>query len=204
MDIRLSWSDLPENYPEGSSVAIDTETMGLNTRRDRLCVVQCGWSDGTVHLVQIKPDTPSDAPHLKRLLANPRVEKIFHFARFDMAALYHRFGVMPSPVYCTKIASKLARTYTDNHGLKTLCRELLGAEISKGEQSSDWGADVLSDDQKRYAAKDVFYLHNIRNKLDHMLVREHRRELAEGAFEFLPTLVKLDLQGWDERLLAHL
>jgi ribonuclease D len=203
MTIRLHRGDLPASAAFGSSVAIDTETLGLNPHRDRLCVVQLSTGDGTADIVQI-PAGPVAAPNLARLLADPGVTKIFHFARFDLAVLYHALGVMPGPVYCTKIASKLTRTYTDRHGLKDLVRELLGFEISKQQQSSDWGAQTLSDAQLAYAASDVLHLHELRAKLDATLTRENRHDLAQSAFAFLPTRARLDLLGWPEDdIFAH-
>ncbi len=197
MTIRYHEGDLPSGAAFGVSVAIDTETMGLNPHRDRLCVVQLSRGDGTADVVRISRDQ-TRAPHLEALLANPDIVKIFHFARFDMAALYKRFGIMPAPVYCTKIASKLCRTYTDRHGLKDLLRELLGVEISKQQQSSDWGANQLSDAQLSYAASDVLHLHAVREKLEAMLAREGRAEIAAACFGFLPTRARLDLMGWPE------
>ncbi len=188
--------DLPPGRPKPSSIAIDTETLGLNPYRDRLCLVQLSEGNGRADLVQFKGDYA--APELKRLLADESVLKIFHFARFDMAVLKHYFGVMPRPVYCTKVASKLARTFTDRHGLKDLARELLGVELSKQQQSSDWGADQLTQEQLNYAASDVLHLHALREKLDAMLRREGREALAEACFAFLPTRVELDLGGWSE------
>ncbi len=188
--------DLPPGRPKPSSIAIDTETLGLNPYRDRLCLVQLSEGNGRADLVQFTGDYA--APELKRLLADESVLKIFHFARFDMAVLKHYFGVMPRPVYCTKVASKLARTFTDRHGLKDLCRELLGVELSKQQQSSDWGADQLTQEQLNYAASDVLHLHALREKLDAMLRREGREALAEACFAFLPTRVELDLGGWSE------
>jgi ribonuclease D len=187
---------LPPGRPKPSSIAIDTETLGLNPYRDRLCLVQLSEGNGRADLVQFKGDYA--APELKRLLGDESVLKIFHFARFDMAVLKHYFGVMPRPVYCTKVASKLARTFTDRHGLKDLCRELLGVELSKQQQSSDWGADHLTQEQLNYAASDVLHLHALREKLDAMLRREGREALAEACFAFLPTRVELDLGGWSE------
>ena len=180
----------------GNAVAIDTETLGLNPYRDRLCLVQLSRGDGNAELVQI--DRHYDAPGLKRLLADESVLKIFHFGRFDMAVLKHYFGVMPRPVYCTKVASKLARTFTDRHGLKDLCKELLGIELSKQQQSSDWGAAELSQEQLNYAASDVLHLHALREKLDAMLRREGREGFARACFEFLPVRAELDLAGWSE------
>lgn len=181
----------------GPSVAIDCETMGLIPHRDRLCVVQLSAGDGDAHLVQID-QSQSDAPNLTRMLADPNVLKLFHFGRFDIAVLRHRFGVTTSPVYCTKIASKLVRTYTDRHGLKVLLQELLGVDISKQQQSSDWGAENLTTAQIEYAASDVLYLHQVKLALDAMLEREERVDLAKAAFEFLPTRARLDLEGWSD------
>ena len=203
MTIRLHRGDLPDLSRYTSSVAIDTETMGLHPHRDRLCVVQMSNGDGSADVVQI-PKDHTDAPNLKALLANPKIMKIFHFARFDLAALYNAFGVMPQPVYCTKIASRLTRTYTDRHGLKDLVREVLNIDLSKQQQSSDWGGEVLSEAQLSYAASDVLHLHALRERLDAMLVREGRVDLAQACFEFLPTRAKLDLDGWDtEDIFAH-
>jgi ribonuclease D len=203
MTINLHRGDLPGDFEAGTSVAVDTETLGLVPRRDRLCLVQLSKGDGTADLVQIAAGQ-RDAPNLVRLLRDTRVEKLFHFARFDMAILQKTFGIMPGPIYCTKIASKLARTYTDRHGLKDLVRELLGQEISKQQQSSDWGAPDLSEAQLAYAASDVLHLHAIRDKLDTMLQREGRFDLAVECFAFLPTRVRLDLQGWGETdIFAH-
>jgi ribonuclease D len=203
MTVRLHRGDLPDLSRYTGSVAIDTETLGLNPHRDRLCVVQLSNGDGSADVVQI-PRDHKDAPNLKALLANPQVTKIFHFARFDLAALYHAFGVMPQPVYCTKIASRLTRTYTDRHGLKDLVRELLNIELSKQQQSSDWGSASLSEAQLAYAASDVLHLHALREKLDAMLVREGRSDLAQACFQFLPTRAKLDLGGWEaEDIFAH-
>jgi ribonuclease D len=203
MTIRLHRGDLPDLSRYTDSVAIDTETMGLNPHRDRLCVVQMSNGDGTADVIQIGKDH-SDAPNLKALLANPKIIKIFHFARFDLAALYHAFGVMPQPVYCTKIASRLTRTYTDRHGLKDLVRELLNVDLSKQQQSSDWGAQSLSEAQLAYAASDVLHLHGLRERLNVMLAREGRLGLAQACFDFLPTRAKLDLDGWDtEDIFAH-
>jgi len=203
MTIRKFVGDLPnlENY--GREVAIDTETMGLMTKRDRLCVVQLSSGDGNCDVVQI-PLGHTDSPNLKKLLADEKVTKIFHFARFDMAALQNHFSVKVGPVYCTKIASKIARTYTDRHGLKDLCRELLGVEISKQQQSSDWGADELSKSQTEYAASDVLHLHDLKRHLDLILLREGRFELADQSMGFLETRVALDLAGWSETdIFAH-
>ena len=195
MTVRLHRSDLPADAVFGEAVAIDTETLGLEVGRDRLCVVQLSRGDGDADVVQIAASQTS-APNLQRLLADPNVVKLFHYGRFDMGVLAHAFGVMAGPVYCTKIASKLARTYTDRHGLKDLTRELIGVELSKQQQSSDWGADTLTDAQLAYAASDVLHLHALREKLDAMLVREGRAELARAAFAYLPERVRLDLAGF--------
>jgi ribonuclease D len=197
MTIRLHRGDLPDLGRYTSSVAIDTETLGLNPHRDRLCVVQLSPGDGTADVVQI-PAGHRDAPNLKKLLGDPAVTKIFHFARFDVAVLFNAFGVMPQPVYCTKIASRLCRTYTDRHGLKDLVRELLNIDLSKQQQSSDWGAATLTDAQLAYAASDVLHLHALRERLDTMLARENRTALAAACFGFLPARALLDLQGWSE------
>ena len=203
MTVRLHRGDLPDLSRYTDSVAIDTETMGLNPHRDRLCVVQLSSGDGSADVVQI-PFGHTDAPQLKTLLGDPRITKIFHFARFDIAVLYHAFGVMPQPVYCTKIASRLSRTYTDRHGLKDLVREVLNIDLSKQQQSSDWGSQALSEAQLAYAASDVLHLHALRERLDGMLAREGRTDLAKACFEFLATRVKLDLQGWEaEDIFAH-
>ncbi|MGJ4880438.1 MULTISPECIES: ribonuclease D [unclassified Bradyrhizobium] len=203
MTVRLHRGDLPDLSRYTSSVAIDTETMGLNPHRDRLCVVQLSPGDGSADVVQI-PKGHTDAPNLKALLGNPDITKIFHFARFDVAALFHAFGVMPQPVYCTKIASRLARTYTDRHGLKDLVRELLNVDLSKQQQSSDWGAEQLSEPQLAYAASDVLHLHALREKLDGMLAREGRLALAQACFAFLPHRATLDLGGFEaEDIFAH-
>jgi ribonuclease D len=207
MTVRLHRGDLPDLTGYTDAVAIDTETMGLHPHRDRLCVVQLSNGDGNADVVQIPRDHgkgAADAPNLKALLANPKITKIFHFARFDLAALYNAFGVMPGPVYCTKIASRLSRTYTDRHGLKDLVREVLNIDLSKQQQSSDWGAQTLSEAQLAYAASDVLHLHALRERLDVMLAREGRLELAQACFAFLPTRAMLDLQGWDnEDIFAH-
>ncbi|HEY4202960.1 MAG TPA: ribonuclease D [Devosiaceae bacterium] len=203
MTVRLHKGDLPDLSRYGREVAIDTETMGLHPHRDRLCVVQLSAGDGSADVVQL-PAGATSAPNLEKLLADPNVTKIFHFARFDMAALKNRFGVVTGPVYCTKIASKLIRTYTDRHGLKDLVRELLNVDLSKQQQSSDWGNDRLTDAQLDYAASDVLYLHDLKRHLDRMLRREGRWELADACFKFLPTRVELDLKGWDETdIFAH-
>ncbi len=204
MTIRLHRGDLPDlaRYT-GGTVAIDTETMGLDVRRDRLCVVQLSPGDGSADVVQIVRGT-AGAPNLKALLADARILKLFHFARFDLASLYNGLGVMPQPVYCTKIASRLTRTYTDKHGLKDLARELLGVDLSKQQQLSDWGAGELTDAQIAYAASDVLHLHGLKEKLDGMLARESRVELADACFRFLPVRVLLDLAGWgDEDIFSH-
>lgn len=197
MTIRYHHEDLPDLSAYGSSVAIDTETMGLMPHRDRLCVVQLSPGDGSADVVKIAKGQTA-APNLQKLLADPKVTKIFHYARFDLAALYNAFGVMPQPVFCTKIASKLVRTYTDRHGLKDLCRDLIGVEISKQQQSSDWGAAELSEAQLAYAASDVLHLHALVAKLEPILVREGRMEIAKACFDYLPTRAKLDLMGWTE------
>ena len=205
MTIRLHRGDLPDQdlARYAGSAAIDTETMGLNPHRDRLCVVQISPGDGSADVIQIARDQ-TEAPNLKALLADPTIVKIFHFARFDLAALSNAFGVMPQPVYCTKIASRLIRTYTDRHGLKDLVRELLNIDLSKQQQSSDWGSQTLSDAQLTYAASDVLHLHALRDKLDAMLAREDRTRLARACFEFLPTRARLDLAGWEaEDIFAH-
>jgi ribonuclease D len=203
MTIRLHRGDLPDLARYAGAVAIDTETMGLEPVRDRLCVVQLSPGDGTADVVQISRDV-APAPNLKALLADPAKLKIFHFARFDVAMLYRWLGVMPQPVYCTKIASRLTRTYTDRHGLKDLTKELLGKDISKQQQSSDWGAETLSEAQVSYAADDVLNLHALKEKLDLMLAREGRTELAAACFRFLPFRAKLDLGGWaGEDIFAH-
>jgi ribonuclease D len=203
MTIRLHKGDLPDGLDLGRAVAIDTETLGLEVGRDRLCLAQLSRGDASAELVQIAPGQ-TRAPNLERLLADPNVLKLFHFGRFDMAMLFHAFGVMPAPVYCTKIASKIARTYTDRHGLKDLTRELLGVEISKQQQSSDWGAPTLSEAQLAYAASDVLHLHALRDKLDAMLAREGRDALARAAFAYLPERVRLDLAGFAQMdIFAH-
>jgi len=203
MSHQLHRGDIPEGLSFGSVVAIDTEAMGLNPHRDRLCLVQLSAGDGDAHLVQFAPDN-FEAPRLKRLLADPAVLKLFHFARFDLAMLYHYLEVMPRPVYCTKIASRLARTFSDKHGLRDLCKDLLGVDLSKQQQSSDWGAPSLTDEQLRYAASDVLHLHALRARLDAMLERENRTELARSCFGFAPVRALLDLEGWAEQdIFAH-
>ena len=203
MTIRLHRGDLPDLARYRGSVAVDTETMGLDHRRDRLCVVQLSAGDGTADVVQI-PRNSSEATNLRALLADPKILKIFHFARFDLGILLQSFGVMPSPVYCTKIASRLARTYSDKHGLKDLTRDLLGIEVSKQQQLTDWGAEDLTEPQVAYAASDVLHLHALKNKLDTLLAREGREDLAAACFRFLPDRVRLDLAGWAaEDIFAH-
>ncbi|MDO8423237.1 MAG: ribonuclease H-like domain-containing protein [Parvibaculum sp.] len=203
MAITLHKGDLPDGLSFGASVAVDTETMGLNPHRDPLCLVQLSAGDGDAHLVQLDRDT-YDAPNLRRLMGNPAVEKIFHFARFDVAQMQRYLNVVTTPVYCTKIASKLVRTYTDRHGLKDLARETVGVDMSKAQQSSDWGAATLTEAQLAYAASDVLYLHAIKAVLDEMLVRENRTELAKACFAFLPVRAALDLAGWpEEDIFSH-
>ena len=198
MTIRFHRGDLPASAHFGDAVAIDTETLGLNLQRDRLCVVQLSAGDGDADVVQIEAGQKR-APNLERLLADRAVTKIFHFGRFDIAVLNRAFGVAIGPVYCTKIASKLTRTYTDRHGLKDLVRELLGVDLSKQQQSSDWAAETLSEAQLAYAASDVLHLHALRRKLDFMLAREGRGEIAQACFDFLPDRARLDLMGWAEQ-----
>ena len=198
MTIRVHQGDLPADFVAGPAIAIDTETLGLRPHRDRLCVVQLSRGDGSAEVVQIARGQ-TRAPNLERLLADPAVTKIFHFARFDVAVLFNAFGVMTTSIYCTKIASKLVRTYTDRHGLKDLVRELLGVDLSKQQQSSDWAAPALSDAQLAYAASDVLHLHGLRQRLDMMLAREGRDEIAAACFGFLPTRARLDLLGWPEQ-----
>ncbi len=195
--ISLHENDLPDAVQFSSAVAVDSETMGLKTGRDRLCVLQLSGGDGDAHLVRFRPAS-YDAPNLRRLFADPALVKIFHYARFDMAAIFHHLDVMPAPVYCTKIASRLARTYSGRHGLKDVIRDMLAIDISKQPQSSDWGADRLSKAQLRYAAGDVLYLHAIREKCDAILARENRAGLAQACFDFLAARVRLDLAGWDD------
>ncbi|MEO3387008.1 ribonuclease D [Mesorhizobium sp. CAU 1741] len=204
MTIRFHTGDLPDlaNY-DVDAVAIDTETLGLNPHRDRLCVVQLSPGDGSADVVQIARGQKR-APNLVALLRNRKITKLFHFGRFDLAVLYHAFGVMPEPVFCTKIASRLVRTYTDRHGLKDLCNELIGVSLSKQQQSSDWAAETLSPEQLEYAASDVLYLHELRDKLLLRLERDGRMKEAEACFRFLPTRARLDLMGWDEQdIFAH-
>ncbi len=203
MSIHLHKGDLPTGLTWGDAVAVDTETMGLNPGRDRLCLVQLSAGDGVCHLVQIAP-RQTEAPVLTALLTNPKVLKLFHFARFDLGILKHALGVNVAPVYCTKIASRLARTFSDRHGLKDLAKDLLGVELSKQQQSSDWGAADLSTEQLKYAAADVLYLHKLKERLDEMLAREGRTALAKACFDFLPVRVDLDLKGWaQEDIFAH-
>ena len=203
MTHHLHRGDLPEGLMFGDSVAIDTEAMGLNPHRDRLCLVQLSRGDGDAHLVQLAAGC-YDAPNLKRLLVDPAVVKLFHFARFDIAILHHYLGVMPQPLYCTKIASRLVRTFSDRHGLRDLCKDLLGVDLKKEQQSSDWGAASLTEEQLRYAASDVLHLHALRARLDVMLARERRTELARSCFDFLPARALLDLEGWAEQdIFAH-
>jgi ribonuclease D len=197
MAVKLYKGDLPTGLDLGSAVAVDTETLGLVPRRDKLCLVQLSSGDGNAHLVQLDR-TSYDAPNLKALFTDPAVTKIFHYARFDVAVIRHYLGVDTAPLYCTKIASKLTRTYTDRHGLKDLVKELLGIELNKQQQSSDWGAHMLSDPQKQYAAQDVIYLHELKSRLDQMLAREDRVEIARACFAFIPTRAALDLAGWTE------
>ncbi|MBY6201532.1 ribonuclease D [Maritalea mobilis] len=203
MTIHLYRNDLPDGLDLGPVVAIDCETMGLIPQRDRLCLVQMSSGDGNAHLVQIDKGQ-TEAPNLCRMLTDPDVLKLFHFGRFDIAAMYNAFGALAAPVYCTKIASKLIRTYTDRHGLKNLLQELLDIDISKQQQTSDWGAAELTEAQKAYAASDVLYLHRLREALNKRLDREDRMEIAQACFEFLPTRAKLDLAGWPEiDIFAH-
>ncbi|MDX5357051.1 MAG: ribonuclease D [Rhodobacterales bacterium] len=197
MAVHLYQTDLPDGLDLGPVVAIDTETMGLDPRRDRLCLVQLSSGDGNAHLVQIARGQ-TRAPNLERVLTDPAVLKLFHFGRFDIAAMKQAFGVTTAPVWCTKIASKLIRTYTDRHGLKYLLNDLVGVDISKQQQTSDWGSVTLSDAQKDYAASDVLYLHRLKAELESRLIREGRLELAERLFAFLPTRAELDLLGWDD------
>ena len=203
MTVQLHKGDLPGGLDLGPSVAVDTETLGLNPLRDRLCLVQLSSGDGDAHLVQFAPGQ-YDAPVLKGVLADPKVLKLFHFARFDLAVIDQYLGVMAEPAYCTKIASRLCRTFTDRHSLKDLCKELLGVELSKQQQSSDWAAETLTQEQLNYAASDVLYLHGIKARLDAMLDREGRTALADAAFGFLPDRARLDLLGWgDVDIFAH-
>ncbi|MDE2384141.1 MAG: ribonuclease D [Alphaproteobacteria bacterium] len=203
MTIKLSRGDLPADFAPGGAIAIDTETLGLKPARDKLCLVQISTGDGNAHLVQMDR-TSYQAPRLKALLEDAGVTKIFHYARFDVAVLKHYLGAETRNIYCTKIASRLVRTYTDRHGLKDLVRELLGIELDKQQQSSDWGAHVLTEQQKKYAATDVLYLHELKSRLDQMLAREGRSALAKACFDFLPARAELDLMGWpEEDVFAH-
>ncbi len=205
MTVHFHEEDLPADVLADGPVAIDTETMGLITPRDRLCVVQISDGKGDEHLVRFAPGSAYDSPNLKAIIADPARLKIFHFGRFDIAAIRHYLGIEVAPVYCTKIASRLCRTYTDRHGLKEIVKELLGQEISKQQQSSDWGGPVLSDAQRDYAASDVRYLHALKEELDRRLVREGRMELAQACFDFLPARAQLDLAGWPEiDIFAHI
>jgi ribonuclease D len=205
--IHLHQHDLPDGLAFGSSVAVDTETMGLNPHRDRLCLVQLSAGDGHAHLVQLIPPRLGgrgfDCPNLARLMSDPGVVKLMHFARFDVAVLQHSLGITVAPVRCTKIAAKLVRTFTDRHGLKDLCKELLGVDLSKQQQTSDWGAPELSADQLAYAASDVLYLHALWDKLEHLLRREGRLDLAESCFTFLPARARLDLLGYEDPDIFH-
>ncbi|MFA6280012.1 MAG: ribonuclease D [Bdellovibrionales bacterium] len=202
-EIFLHKGDIPADLPFGSSVAVDTESLGLNVTRDRLCVVQFSCGDGTAHLVQFAKDG-YDAPNLKKMLADPAITKLFHFARADLATIFHHLGVMPHPIYCTKIASIIARTFSDRHGLKDLCRDLLGLELSKEHQTSDWGAETLTPEQQFYAASDVLHLHQLKEKLDAMLLREKRQAYVQAAFDFLPSRAALDVAGWENvDIFAH-
>lgn len=204
MAITVHQGDLPDGLDLGPVIAVDTETMGLRTLRDRLCVVQLSGGDGNAHLIQFRASAGYGAPNLKRVLEDPSVLKLFHFARFDLAALKQYLGANTGPVYCTRTASRLVRTFTDRHGLKDLCRELIGVEISKQEQSSDWGAPTLTEAQQRYAASDVLHLHQLKSVLDTMLAREGRTALAQACFDFLPVRAALDLAGWaEDDIFAH-
>ena len=203
MKIKLHKGDLPDHLDLGPLVAIDSETLGLNPFRDRLCLVQLSSGDNVCHAVQFAPGEYA-APNLKKMLTDPQVVKLFHFARFDVAMFRRYLGVVTAPIYCTKIASKLVRTYTDKHGLKDLVKELLSVDLSKEQQSSDWGAPTLTEKQLAYAANDVAYLHRLKDALDGMLAREHRTELAKACFGFLPSRAELDLAGWDDvDIFAH-
>lgn len=203
MAIHIHQHDLPDGLDLGPVVAIDSETMGLDPHRDRLCLVQLSAGDGDAHLVRVL-DRVTPAPNLTALLADPAREKLFHFGRFDIAVMANRFGVLARPVWCTKIASKLVRTYTDRHGLKAICQEILGIDLSKQQQSSDWGAEELTEAQAEYAASDVLYLHRLKEALAHRLAREGRTEMAEAAFRYLPDRAALDLAGWPEiDIFAH-
>lgn len=197
MTINLHQGDLPDDISFSGAVAIDTETMGLNPKRDRLCLVQLSSGDGSAHIVQFKPDA-YDAPNLKKLLADKEITKIFHFARFDVAVIKEYLGIECTPVYCTKIASRLSRTYTDKHGLKDVCREILGVNLDKQQQTSNWGASELSREQLAYAASDVLYLHALKENLDSFLEQVGRKDLAQQCFDFISTRADLDLQGWND------
>lgn len=199
MEITLHHEDLPDGLSFSGSVAIDTETTGLRFDRDRLCVVQLSAGDQTAHLIKYSSDSPYRSPNLLKLLKDPSIEKIFHYGRYDIAMLRKHFDVLCKPVYCTKIASKLVRTYTEKHGLKDLCLELVGVELSKQQQMTDWGKEDLSEEQMQYAANDVLYLHQLKEKLNEMLKRENRMSFAQASFEFLPVRAELDLCGWDEK-----
>jgi len=200
---HLYQNDLPDGLKLGPVVAIDCETMGLNPWCDRLCVIQMSDGDGNAHIIQVAKGQ-TEAPNLCKLLTDPNTLKLFHFGRFDIAAMYHAFGALAAPVYCTKIASRLVRTYTDRHGLKNLTQELIGLDISKQQQMSDWGSETLTDAQLEYAASDVLHLHKLKDRLDEMLAREGRTELAQSCFDFLPTRARLDLAGWPEiDIFAH-
>ena len=203
MSVTLHHGDLPADVTFGDTVAIDTETLGLKPHRDRLCLVQLSAGDGTVHLVKFKKDE-YNAPNLQKLLADPNVTKLFHFGRFDIAIMQQYLGVTAAPVYCTKIASKLTRTFTNYHGLKNLCRDLLSVDLDKQQQTTDWGADELTPEQMDYAASDVLYLHKLRDVLNGMLAREGRTDIAKACFDFLPSRAVLDLKGWEEEdIFAH-
>jgi len=200
---HLYKNDLPDGLDLGPVVAIDCETMGLNPHRDRLCVIQMSGGDGNCHIVQVEKGQ-TKAPNLCAMLENPDVLKLFHFGRFDIAAMHHTFGALAAPVYCTKIASRLVRTYTDRHGLRNLCQELIGVDISKQQQMSDWGAETLTEAQLEYAASDVLYLHRLRDELNKRLKREGRVKMAQACFDFLPMRARLDLEGWPETdIFAH-
>lgn len=203
MTITLHLGDLPDGLSFGNIVAIDTETLGLRPQRDRLCLVQLSSGDGTAHLVQLKQGDYA-APNLKKLLADPAVTKLFHFARFDVGVMYKYLGVVTTPIYCTKIASRMARTFTGHHSLKTLCKDLLGVDLDKQQQTTDWGADTLTPEQMNYAASDVLYLHRMKDELDKILAREGRTALAQACFDFLPHRALLDIAGWeDEDIFSH-
>jgi len=197
MTITLHQGDLPDGLSFGNIVAIDTETLGLRPHRDRLCLVQLSSGDGTAHLVQLKQGR-YEAPNLKKLLADPAVTKLFHFARFDVGVMYKYLGVVTTPIYCTKIASRMARTFTGHHSLKTLCKDLIGVDLDKQQQTTDWGADTLTPEQMNYAASDVLYLHRMKDELDKILAREGRSALAQACFDFLPHRALLDIAGWEE------